>query len=69
MTIASINNTFVVNDASASDYVVTISSINGAVGTDNQGSIGNDRVVTITSINGTVVGKVINASYYLVTIR
>ncbi len=43
----------------ASDCVVTITSINGAVGTDNQ-AIGNDRVVTITSINETFVG---NATY------
>jgi hypothetical protein len=69
-----INTTlFVVNDGSASDYVVTLASLNRVdVPKCSNGRIaiktGNNRVVTITSINNTLVVNDASASDYVVTL-
>jgi hypothetical protein len=72
--LTSINITLpVVKGGSASDYVVTLTSLNRVQ--VHKGRIvrrvkktGNDRVVTITSINNTLVVNAIIASYYVVII-
>ena len=62
---------FVVNDGSASDYVVTLTSLNRVdVHKRSKGrnaiKTGHDRVVTITSINNTLVVNDTSASDYVV---
>jgi hypothetical protein len=57
-------------DTTASDYVVTLASLNRVevVKDPRAKKTDSDRVVTITGINVTLVGNAIIASYYVVII-